>query len=109
MAKIIVTQNQNDKYGFVLKSRNGKKLLSSNYFDSIIECKNAIEKMNEVVQETNNFRIEKNDLLEPYLVVEFGEGIRLQSECYASYANLNEGINNIRRNLSSARIIYSED
>ncbi|GEM_PF-6157314 len=105
MAKIEILGARGGKYKFLLKSRNGMKLLIGAPHDSIACCEQAIEEVRELAKDDSNFTTHRTDNNEPYFTIGNGHVVAT-SRTYASHVNLRESIKPIRKNLADAQILY---
>jgi len=105
MAKIEILRSGGVKYKFLLKSRNGMKLLIGEPQESLAECELAINQVKELAKDDANFTDHRTGENEPYFTIGNGHTIAT-SRIYASHRNLRDSLKPIRKNLADAKIIY---
>jgi len=101
----IFQSENNDKYYFRLKAKNGQVILSSQGYSNKAGCKNGIDSVRKNAQSDESFEVKeaKNGKLH-FNLLAGNKQIIGSSQMYASKSGLNNGIESVKTNAPEAEI-----
>lgn len=101
-----IRQNKNSEYYYVLKARNGEVILTGEGYSTKASCENTIESVrkNSFYEERFNKLYSKDG--KSYFTLKAGNGqIIGKSRYYNSVASRDNGIESVRKNAETAKIV----
>lgn len=101
-----IRENKNAEYYYVLKARNGEVILTGEGCSTKASCENTIESVrkNSFYEERFVKMFSKDE--KPYFILKAGNGqIVGKSRHYNSVASRDNGIESVRKNAETAKIV----
>ena len=105
-AKFEIKGSSDSQYYFNLKAGNGQVILTSELYKAKAKAENAIRSVQKNAPTASRFEARTSRKRQPYFVLLAANGeIIGTSEMYSSKPAMRNGIESVRRNAASARIV----